>query len=336
MQKDYIELNPIRGNPGEWDKIERAIIEKLRKLLYAPIMAEFADAPHKALKNAVGDYDALFEALRSGRVTFSRGTFSGRFNASTSKELKRLGAQWDRKTGTFKAPMTFLPMDVQNAIRATEYRFHEKIAGIDKKLAQILPENIAGAIRLEHLFDSTLWKTDKDFHATVKGITIAPELTAEQRKKIAEDWQDNLELTVKGLIQEQITQMRKDLQKSVFTGNRYQSAVGAIQKSYGVSANKAKFWARQETKLLITKFQETRYADAGIYEYTWHAVAGSPLHPVRKQHEALAKASQKGKIYRYDDPPITTEPGQPVRRNNPGQDYNCRCHARPVVRFKKK
>jgi SPP1 gp7 family putative phage head morphogenesis protein len=332
--KGYIELNPIRGNSEDWDRIERAIIEKLRRVLYLPLLAEFADKPTKTLKNAK-DGDALFEALRTGRVTYSRGTFSGRFNAAVSKELRRLGAQWDRKTGTFKAPMTSLPIETQNAIRGTASRYAEKIAGIDKKLAQILPENIAGAIRLEDMFDSTLWKADKNFRATVKGITVAPELSKEQRRRIAEEWQTNLEINIKALAEDQILKLRKDLQKSVFTGNRYESAIGAIQKSYGVSQGRAKFWARQETKLLITKFQEVRYADAGIYEYTWHCVAGSALHPVRPRHKALDEASKKGKIFRYDDPPITSEPGQPVRRNNPGQDYNCRCHARPVVRFKK-
>lgn len=333
--KDYIELNPIRGNYSEFDRIERAIMEKLRKLFFGPLMAELSATPSKALNNAPGEYDSLRAALASGRVTFSRGMFSGRFNAAISKELKALGARWDRKTGTFKAPLPSLPYDLQVSIRSSESKFQEKIAGIDKRLAQILPESIAGSIRLTDMFDSTLWKADKNFRDSVKGITIAPTLTAAQRKKIAEDWQTNTEISIKGLVDKQVIKLRKDLQKSVFTGNRYDSAIGAINKSFGEAKSHAKFIARQETKLLITKFQEVRYADAGIKEYTWHAVAGTPKHPVRPRHDALAKASKNGKIYRYDDPPRTSEDGEPARYNNPGQDFNCRCHARPVVRFKK-
>ena len=52
-------------------------------------------------------------------------------------------------------------------------------------------------------------------------------------------------------------------------------------------------------------------------------VVGSPNHPVREMHKALA-----GKVFSWDDPPITNEKGD---RNNPGQDYGCRCYARPIV-----
>jgi SPP1 gp7 family putative phage head morphogenesis protein len=96
-----------------------------------------------------------------------------------------------------------------------------------------------------------------------------------------------------------------------------------------VSANKAKFLARQETSLMTTKLKETRYREAGVNEYKWKTVAGSKLHPVRPSHKIL-----EGRIFRWDDPPITTPPGEAVRRNNPGQDYNCRCFAQPIVRFK--
>ena len=57
--------------------------------------------------------------------------------------------------------------------------------------------------------------------------------------------------------------------------------IGAIQKSYGVTANKAKFLARQETKLLTTTLKEVRYVDAGVTKYKWKSVTGTAAHPVR-------------------------------------------------------
>lgn len=123
--------------------------------------------------------------------------------------------------------------------------------------------------------------------------------------------------------------LRKQVMAAAFRGNRYDALVKTIQRSYGVTVSKAKFLAHQETNLLMAKFKETRYTDAGIVEYRWRCVTGSKLHPVRPSHKAL-----DGKIFRFDDPPITTPPSEAPRRNNPGEDYGCRCTAVPVVRRK--
>lgn len=320
-----IELKPIKESTEDFEAIEKKIKEVFRREVYLPAIREL-NGPSKTLTNARED---LLEAIRTGRITFYRGTFSGRFNASISKELKSLGARWDRKTGTFKISQSLLPYEVRGNISASESRFQEKISKIDKQLAKILPEEIADKVKVEHMFDRTLWKTNKSLQESVKGITVAPDLTPEMRKRIAAEWQDNMKIWIKDFTQEEISKLRKDLQKSVFTGNRYETAAQSIKKSYGVTENKAKFLARQETALLMAKFKETRYQAAGIDQYKWQTVAGTKNHPVRPSHKIL-----EGKIFRWDDPPITTPPGEAQRRNNPGQDYNCRCFAKPIVTFK--
>jgi SPP1 gp7 family putative phage head morphogenesis protein len=320
-----VELPPIRESEEDYETAEKRIRELFRREIYLPLM-RLLGGGSGALKNSRED---LTDAIRTGRITFSKGIFTGRFNASISKELKRLGARWDRKTGTWQVSPSSLPREVRESIAASESRFQEKIAEIDRKLAQILPEEIAGRIKLADSFERVLWKTDGKFRQSVKRITVPPQLTPERRKRIAVEWENNLKLYIKDFTEKEIVKLRGEMKKTVFTGNRYESAVKTIQESYGVSANKAKFLARQETSLLMTKFKESRYEDSGVKEYRWGTVAGSKLHPVRAAHKKL-----EGKIFRWDNPPITTEPGQPVRRNNPGQDYNCRCYARPIVRFK--
>lgn len=322
-----IELKPIKETTQDYDVLERRIRELFKQEIYISLVKELSDAP-LTLQNA-SDKSALLEAIRTGRVTFSRGQFSGRFSSRVSKELSGLGAEWDRKTGTWRVSHSVLPMQMRAAIAASETKFNEKIAGIERKLAQILPDEIAGKFKGADLFDRTLWKTEKAFQASVKNLAMSPELPADRRKKIADEWQENMRLYIRDFAEEEISKLRKRIKKSVFTGNRYESMVKTIQASYGVSVDKAKFLARQETSLLMTKYKESRYLDAGVKEYRWGCVAGSKLHPVRPAHKRL-----EGKIFRWDNPPITTEPGQPQRRNNPGQDYNCRCFARPVVRFK--
>ena len=317
-------LQPIKETPEDYEAIEKAILEHFRREIYLPLMAEFT-APRKALHNA---RPGLLDAIRSGRITFSRGVFSGKLNSEISKDLRALGAKFDRKTATYRAPLASLPVDVKHTISASESKFEEKLARIDAQLAQKLPAEIAGRLKLDTLFDRALWRVEGHFQKSVKGLVIAPKLTKSQADRLSKEWADNMQLFITDFAESEIKELRQNLATTIFAGNRYGSAVQTIQDSYGVSARKAKFLARQETSLLMTKFKQTRYSDAGVNKYRWGCVSGTKAHPVRPWHKAL-----EGKVFRWDNPPTTTKPGEPVRKNNPGQDYNCRCFARPIVKF---
>lgn len=319
-----IELPPIKESSEDFEQLEAALTELFKKNIYYPLLKSLK-TPQKVLNSK----STLLDAIRSGRITYNKGQFSGRFNASISKELKQAGARWDRRTGTFRLPKSSLPIDLRNAISVSQGAFLAKIADLDKKLTQIFPAAFAESFNSAKFFDTALFKVDKDFRANVEKITVAPKLTRAQSKKITQEWQENFERYIKDFTQKEIKQLRRDIRKSVMQGDRYGSLVGTIQKSYGVSRNKAKFLARQETGLLMAKFKETRYTQIGSMEYKWGCVAGSPKHPVRTWHKSL-----EGKIFRWDDPPITTGPGEPIRKNNPGEDFNCRCFARPIIRIK--
>lgn len=312
-------LTPIRETQSLYEALEEEIAKLFREEIYLPILEEL-DLKKSILKNSKED---LIDAIDSGRIRFSQGKFSGKFDAATSRELKRLGAKWSQ--GNWNLPQSKLPIDVRAAISTSDARFTRTMAAIDKKLSQILPEQIADKLKIQKLFDATLWKLDAEFKKTVKGITVAPKLTDFQRAKIAEDYAKNLSLDIKGWADKEVLKLRKEMQKTTFEGLRYESVVKKIQESYGVGKRKAKFLARQETGLLVAKFREARYTESGIREYIWRTVIGSPKHPVRPMHKAL-----EGKIFRFDQPPITDEKGN---RNNPGEDYNCRCTAIPVLKF---
>ncbi len=329
-----VELKPLKDNDKDFEAIEKQIREIWRQEIYLPLIRELK-VPAKILKNAKDDYTDLLDAIRSGRLQFYRGQFSGRFNASISKDLKALGAKWDRKTGTFKLPQSSLTIEVRNAISASESHFRAKIADIDKKLAQILPEDVAEKLNVSNVFDQTLWKVEKNFQGSIHNLTIAPQLTKHQSKRLADEWQNNLKLPIKDWTQKEVEKLRKDVQVSIFAGNRHEAAIKIIQRSHQTSIAKAKFLARQETRLLLTKFKQTRYEDAGVNEYRW-GISNHTIQPkgapyvkgeVRHDHGVL-----DGKIFRWDNPPVTNQ--KTGARNNPGQDYNCRCFAIPIVKFK--
>lgn len=322
------ELPPIRETPEDYESIQERIQSLFKREVYLPILKE-ALLPQKILKNAS---EILEEAIRSGRITFKMGKFSGRFSAQISKELKRLGAVWDPASKSFKIYQSQVPMDLQALISATEFRFQSRLSRIDEKLAQIVPAELSSKLKVADLFDRNLFRVDKKFRESVKKVTVTPKLTPEVARRISTEWQGNMDIWIKDFAEKEIKKLRDQIRTAAFAGDRQESLIDMIQQSYGVTTRKAKFLARQETGLLMAKYKEARYQEAGINEYRWRSVVGTPLHPTRPRHKQLNDESNAGKIFRFDDPPITSEAGEAMRKNNPGEDFNCRCVAIPVVR----
>lgn len=316
-----LELKPIREFPADYDAIEKRIRDAFKNLIFIPLIRD-AKVP-ESLLNA--PESAVIRAIKSGKINFSNGQFLGKFNATLSKELREMGAKWDRKTESYKILKSRLSEEVVQAINVSEFRFTEAADRINRTLNQINPTSVADSVKLQDIFESTIWKVEKEFEKSIQNLTIAPKMTQDQAERISLEYTNNLRLYIKDWTQEEIVNLRNQMQKHIFRGYRYDAMVDLIQKRYDVSKGKAKFLARQETSLLMTKYKQTRYEAAGVNEYIWGCVAGSKNHPVRPMHEAL-----KGKKFRWDSPPVTDHKGN---RNNPGQDYGCRCFARPIVKF---
>lgn len=314
-------LAPVRERPEYYEAIEALLAEHWKLEIYIPLMRELRlREPAKVLNS----YDDLIRAISENRIQYVDGTFQGQFNSTLSKALKALGAVW--KKGAWRLPESKLTPDIRIALSTNASRLADMARAVDRKLERMVPKDIADKMPgLEKLFDTTLYHVNEDFKKTVRGITVEAELTPERKRQIAKQYTDNMKLYIKDWTEKEITKLRKDVQKSTFAGLRYETMIKTIQESYGTSKSKAKFLARQETSLLMTTFKETRYKDAGINEYEWRCVVGSPKHPVRPMHKRL-----DGKKFTWDNPPIVDESGN---RKHPGQDYNCRCTAIPIVRF---
>ena len=324
------ELQPIPTRLEDWEPTAERLRLLFRRLLYQPLL-DLLPLPKskKTLENALDD---VISAINSGRIAFHRGVFSGRLNAGISRELKRLGAEW--RKGAWHIPLSDLPIEVKSAIALSERRFDELLSRIQHRLETIVPEDIAEAFNCEDLFIKNIWRVEKDFQKSVRNITIAPKLTAEEAATLSKEYSKSLQLPIKEWCQKEIETLRGEVELHAMRGRRLEDLAQMIRVRHGVGESKAKFLARQETNLLTASLREIRYKSAGIQEYKWRCVVGTPEHPTRHRHKELDRMSrEEGKTFRWDDPPITTEPGQPIRRNNPKCDYNCRCQAVPIVRF---
>lgn len=329
-QLKTIELKPIQESTEDYEKIEKKITDLFKQEIYYPLL-KILSVKKKTLQNSLED---LEWALQTGKITFSGNSFAGSFNASLSKELKKLGAKFDRASGTFKIDSSILPVSVRSAISVSEARFHEKIAEINSHLSKIAPEEIGNKLNIADNFDSTIYKVEKEFKKNARNIIVSPQLSPEQRKRVADEWQNNMKLWIKNFTEKEIVELRRSIQDNVYSGNRREGMIKTIQKSYGVSERKAKFLARQETNLMLTTYKVAKYTSAGVQEYKWGCVKmphqPTPKAPYLPGEVRYHHGIHEGKIFRFDNPPVVNDKGE---RKNPGMDYNCRCFAIPIVKF---
>lgn len=125
---------------------------------------------------------------------------------------------------------------------------------------------------------------------------------------------------IKTIPEETLDRMQKIVYDGFTHGKTTKQMVKEIQQAYGVSRRRAELIARDQTAKLNGRIQQAQQMDAGITEYIWYSCMDGR---VRNRHREL-----HGKRFRWDDPPVVDE--RTGRRCHPGQDYQCRCIARPV------
>ena len=268
----------------------------------------------------------LTKYIKSGRIYFYRGQFKGKFNATIAKELRKLGAKYNRKQGSYDLLASQLPKELITTIEASEKRFIKSMEKISKKLAEINPDNIVEKLDITKIFDKQIFETNDDIEKKVKSIGVKLKLTPDERKEISEQYNDNMKLYIKEWTESEIKNLRKAVTKNVKSGIRYEEIIKDIQERYGVSKSKAKFLARQETNLLTTELSMQRAKKAGATHYIWRNVIGSSNHPVRASHKAL-----NGKKIAFDNPPVVDQ--KTGRKAHAGQDFNCRCFQEVIIEF---
>lgn len=110
-------------------------------------------------------------------------------------------------------------------------------------------------------------------------------------------------------------------------GLRPSSIQQQLQDQFGVTKNRARMIARDQTSKASNGLARKRMQASGLEFFQW---VTSKDERVRSRHSSIAnKVTMYGKgIYRWDDLPLSDK-GEPIA---PGDDFNCRCIARPVLR----
>lgn len=310
-------LQPLPLEPHYYETLEKEINSVFAELFYRQLFT-LLKIPKKVLTNST---DPLYEAVSNGRIEYEDGLFYGIFNARISAVLQHLGAVYNRKKKGWSLPRDLVPAEIQIAKASADSRY-QALADSVLKVFDSVPYEQALA---DSLIIPTIHKNINDmnaaFYESVKKISIPPDLTPAARQIISQEWGNNLNLYIKDWVAENITELRSKVQANAYGGHRSTNLVRIITDNYGVSTRKAKFLARQETGLLMAQFHQTRYADVGITKYKW---GGSNDERERHDHNLL-----NGKTFLFSSPPVTNR--KTGARNNPTQDFGCRCVAIPII-----
>ncbi len=265
--------------------------------------------------------DPLVAALRAGTVQYADGVFSGTFSAAISKGLRSFGGTFHKRSGTYHADPARIPVEVLSA--ATE--FQAKAREAHERMKKALDE---AAVRIDSVVDearidaaAAVELAVDDWKSAAKKLEVSPEISQEAKGHLMKTYTQSLKLPVKNFAKQEVVQLREVVEENAEAGYRFDTLIDQIKRQYGVAESKAKFLARQETSLFISKFREERFKDAGARSYRW---ATSHDERVRHSHKAL-----DGTVQFFDNPPIVDPTSG--RRANPGEDFMCRCVAIPIL-----
>lgn len=311
-------LKAIRLRRRYFQEIENQINAIFDQLIYDPLRAVIK-SHGRTLENALS---VVAEALAVGKIFFVDGAFYGDFNSKIGRELRELGAVYDGRKKAWFIPEYNLPQSILREIRTSELRYRLFRSDVLQTIEQINTKKIKPID-----YTPTISMIENDLIATIKAVAVPTILSERQKKRVADEWGTNLDLFIKGWANENIIKLRQQVEANTIAGGRAEGLHEVLKQNYGTSKNKARFLARQETSLLMSKLRQLEYESVGLPKYKWD---GTMDEKERPDHLAL-----QGLIFTWDKPPITNASevakGKPPRRNHPGEDWECRCIAVPVL-----
>lgn len=319
--KDVI-LAPIVQHDTITLGIEQDIANYFKEVIFQPLFDLLEDADVKVRQNAIAD-SAVLQALQERRIWYANGVFTGAFNAAISRELRKAGAI--KLEGSFSLAHASLPMSWRIVIEGSQQAAEE----LNKKALDLLKQmesNIKQAptgVNLKFSLDGVFVDLREQFKKSLQahGFGVPPDLSENVKDEIAKEYTTNMDLYITNFTEKLIPELRMKIQDNIFEGSRPDKLAKILETDYGMSKRKATFLAKQETSLLLSKYRESRYKAVGSRRYMW-----STSHDIRVRHD---HKDLNGKTFYWDNPPITNK--LTSAHNNPGEDFGCRCVARPIL-----
>lgn len=311
------QLPPMRDTLAMYAKIEAKIARALYEVIFAPIYEIMRDETGRAfIHNANG---VIPKAIVDGRLQWVDGYFYGAYTPSVVREMRSLGATFNGNMKAWHLPDAKLPMDVRLAVGTMDSAYKRLSERIVQSLDVDKAMDAIDSLQLQLPFLETVNKMEGSFKAASRSLAVTPNITDAAKRAIADEYAENMKLYIKDFARDEIIKLREKVQENTYAGNRASSLAKLIEKENGVSNRKAKFLAKQETKLLMGSYRRNRYKAAGVVKYKW---SSSHDERVRHQHR-----ENDGKVFFWGEA-IIDEKGT---RGDPSEAFGCRCVAIPIL-----
>lgn len=342
MPKGFIQ--PIIYKDAWHRDLAKAMMAIYYEVIFKPLLDILADPMRKDNAKTT----SLEKALRDGSVQFKDGAFRGEINAKISKEIKEFGGKFSK--GAWRIPSPSLPSVLQKAIFFNKVMMELLFERVRFALDS-MPEKIIAMVEnmdLEKMGMASLNRVSIEFkHKINQAYSVYPDLGKKGKQKFKLEYTDTETKPIKEKLLgeyargtapacrdfafEEIQRLRQDLDGLVFGGRPRSEIKNFIQSRLNVSANRAKFIARQETALATVEFTKIQYQSAGVNKYQWITVGDHVVRGTRKSDSGNHVVLDRN-IYSWDNPPSADHfsTGTPC---HPGQDYNCRCLSKPIVEW---
>lgn len=221
------------------------------------------------------------------------------------------GAQEDLE-GLFEqfAPMVVkLLTQMKNADRKKFYRHYDRY--INKK-QKTLP-----------------LETQTEFADRLFGVSLENILEQENiQDSFALAIEQNLDL-IKTLTEKQLSRIKNVVLSDLRAGNFSQKTIrDTIEHDFGISSRHADFIARDQSHKMTSTLNQLRYQNLGWTKYIWRTARDRRVRGTPKSKDGLypnarpSHYAREGKVFEFKKPP---------KGGGPGQDYNCRCYAEPII-----
>ena len=148
------------------------------------------------------------------------------------------------------------------------------------------------------------------------GVQLSPEDAELYRSRI-NLWADQNSKLITNIPAKSAAQIREETIKALQSGTTVKDFQNIVQERLNVSDSRAELIARDQVAKLNGELTQARQEDAGVNEYIWRTVGDER---VRDSH-----AEVDGLKFSWDSPPTQTD------GNHPGEDYQCRCWAEPIL-----
>lgn len=143
----------------------------------------------------------------------------------------------------------------------------------------------------------------------------------EKYNKLLDKWSTDNAALITDIPEETLTQISAKSVEALQSGKSVAEMQDDMYELLGdrmdVQESRANLIARDQVAKLNGNLTQERQADLGVSRYRWRTVGDER---VRMKHQMA-----DGNLYSWDKPPEITD------GNHPGQDFQCRCYAEPVL-----